>query len=335
MSKYTIDSSTLTDIADAIRTQTGGSSQITPLEMPTAIGSIESGISNKDFVENVVKALNKQKNDVDNSLNGIVYYPSDNSYFPIITGGQPWIKFKFTGTYSGGFKISVIEYDCYNGYWYTIDYIEQQTSGISVEGFEYPRVATIKEANPTTVGTKGVDISTFEASNHPLYSSPSQIYNLYTARTHPIALNAWGNNKLATLKDITDSPVDIADLFYIDRVPNNFDLDNITQGCIFISGNHLVIDCGPDDGPRVYVDSEGITHSRAGTARHFWGFHNGFLMAYLDAIDNIQLYDNSASGVDYAGDNPAENIVFSTYDLGNGYNANISLEKFKSIFHVS
>ena len=43
MSKYTIDSSTLTNIADAIRAQTGGSSQITPLEMPTKIASISGG----------------------------------------------------------------------------------------------------------------------------------------------------------------------------------------------------------------------------------------------------------------------------------------------------
>ena len=40
MSKYTIDSSTLTDIAEAIRTKTGGVSQMTPLEMPTEIGTI-------------------------------------------------------------------------------------------------------------------------------------------------------------------------------------------------------------------------------------------------------------------------------------------------------
>jgi hypothetical protein len=43
MSKYTLDSSTLTNIADAIRTKTGGSSQITPLEMPTEIASISGG----------------------------------------------------------------------------------------------------------------------------------------------------------------------------------------------------------------------------------------------------------------------------------------------------
>lgn len=291
-------------------------------------------ITNQAFTESVIKALNKQKNNVDNSLNSIVYYPTNNSYFPMITQGEYEIGFKFTGTYTTGFTIVAIRYNTRNGYIQTVNDIEQQTSGISVTGFEYPVVATVNEANPTSSGARTVNISTFVTSNHPLYSSPSQIYNLYTANSHPIAVNAWGNNKLAILKNITDSPVDITDLFYIDRVPNNFNLDNITQGCIFISGNHLVIDCGPDDGPRVYVDSEGITHSRAGTARHFWGFHNGFLMAVLTSIDNIQLYDNSAGGIDYAGNNPAENIVFSTYDLGNGYNANISLEKFKSIFHV-
>ena len=67
-----------------------------------------SGIPYKDFTESVFKALNKQRNDRDNILSGIIYYPSDNSYFPIIADGQPLIAFKFTGTYSDGFKISVI-----------------------------------------------------------------------------------------------------------------------------------------------------------------------------------------------------------------------------------
>lgn len=40
MSKYTIDSTTLGDVADAIRAKTGSSAGITPLGMPTAIASI-------------------------------------------------------------------------------------------------------------------------------------------------------------------------------------------------------------------------------------------------------------------------------------------------------
>lgn len=43
MTAYLINDDTLTDIADAIRTKTGGSSSITPLNMPTEILSIPSG----------------------------------------------------------------------------------------------------------------------------------------------------------------------------------------------------------------------------------------------------------------------------------------------------
>lgn len=43
MADYLIQDSTLTDIADAIRAKTGGSSAMTPAEMVTAIGSIPSG----------------------------------------------------------------------------------------------------------------------------------------------------------------------------------------------------------------------------------------------------------------------------------------------------
>ena len=43
MSKYVIDSETLTDIADAIRAKTGDSASMTPLEMPDEIASISGG----------------------------------------------------------------------------------------------------------------------------------------------------------------------------------------------------------------------------------------------------------------------------------------------------
>lgn len=43
MAEYLIQSETLDDIADAIRAKTGGSSAMTPAEMVTAIGSIETG----------------------------------------------------------------------------------------------------------------------------------------------------------------------------------------------------------------------------------------------------------------------------------------------------
>lgn len=43
MSEYIIESQTLTDIADAIRTKGGTSAGLTPLEMPNAISSISTG----------------------------------------------------------------------------------------------------------------------------------------------------------------------------------------------------------------------------------------------------------------------------------------------------
>lgn len=43
MGTKTIQDSTLTDIADAIRSKTGGSSAMTPAEMVTEIGSIQTG----------------------------------------------------------------------------------------------------------------------------------------------------------------------------------------------------------------------------------------------------------------------------------------------------
>lgn len=45
MSTMFIQSGTLDDIADAIRAKTGKSSSMTPLEMPTEIGSITAGVS--------------------------------------------------------------------------------------------------------------------------------------------------------------------------------------------------------------------------------------------------------------------------------------------------
>lgn len=49
MSEYLIQDSTLTDIADAIRAKTGGSSAMTPDEMVTAIGSISGGGGTDDW----------------------------------------------------------------------------------------------------------------------------------------------------------------------------------------------------------------------------------------------------------------------------------------------
>lgn len=43
MADYLIQDSTLTDIADAIRAKTGNSATMTPSEMPTEIGSIQTG----------------------------------------------------------------------------------------------------------------------------------------------------------------------------------------------------------------------------------------------------------------------------------------------------
>lgn len=45
MSEYIIESQTLTDIADAIRSKAGSSSTLTPLQMPNAIANIPSGSS--------------------------------------------------------------------------------------------------------------------------------------------------------------------------------------------------------------------------------------------------------------------------------------------------
>jgi len=44
MAEYLIQDSTLEDIADAIRAKTGGSSAMTPAEMVTEIGTIQTGI---------------------------------------------------------------------------------------------------------------------------------------------------------------------------------------------------------------------------------------------------------------------------------------------------
>jgi len=56
MADYLIHDSTLKDIADAIRSKTGGGSLIAPEDMPTEIASIESGTSITDGI--VVKARN-------------------------------------------------------------------------------------------------------------------------------------------------------------------------------------------------------------------------------------------------------------------------------------
>ena len=71
MSKYTIDSSTLTNIADAIREKTGGSSQITPLEMPAEIANISGG-SGAPPIPAFTKTL-IATTDVDNAPNNLVF----------------------------------------------------------------------------------------------------------------------------------------------------------------------------------------------------------------------------------------------------------------------
>ena len=52
MSDYLIDGSTLEDIADAIRSKTGGSSLIAPEDMPTEIASISGGGGATSFTFN-------------------------------------------------------------------------------------------------------------------------------------------------------------------------------------------------------------------------------------------------------------------------------------------
>ena len=58
MSKVYLEDSTLTSIADAIRAKTGGSSQITPANMPTEIGSISGGSGLNDDFRAIVENSN-------------------------------------------------------------------------------------------------------------------------------------------------------------------------------------------------------------------------------------------------------------------------------------
>ena len=48
MSKVSIEESTLSAIGDAIREKTGESALLSPLDMPTAIGSISGGGDDED-----------------------------------------------------------------------------------------------------------------------------------------------------------------------------------------------------------------------------------------------------------------------------------------------
>jgi hypothetical protein len=58
MSKVYLEDSTLTSIANAIRAKTGGSSSITPANMPTEIGSISGGSGLNDDVRAIVENSN-------------------------------------------------------------------------------------------------------------------------------------------------------------------------------------------------------------------------------------------------------------------------------------
>lgn len=399
MSKYTIDSSTLTDIAEAIRTKTGSVSQMTPLEMPTEIGTIPTyengdsesypkvsipsgtertyseqtisdiadaintkagtsgimtpsamitaignipsggsgggGITEDILIKNNIKALTRQVSGTER-LAGIVYYPNTDYFYIMPSTGPVTIGFIFNGTHDNGFFIGSIRYYADNGRLYHVNNIESQTSGVSVTGIEIPNIEINDDA--PTPGDFTVAISTFETSNHPLYSTGSQIYDL-SPSSHPVAINMWGNNKLTSLKSEILN-IDASDIFQVTNVPGNFDLDDITQGIIFIGSNgHLVVDCGVATSPYIRVDSNEKLQAVAGTNTHYWGRIESFsTLRYT--LKNVTLYENNASEIDYANNTPASGLIYSTYDIldYNGevyYPANMTLDQFKSLFHVS
>lgn len=322
----------LDDIETALRSVTGASEDIPLDEIADEIGSL---INMDTLIEKNINALTRQDNNSE-SLSGIVYYPADNRFYIIYCTAPIKVGFKFDGDHDNGLSVSSISYVGVGGNLHAVSNLASQTSGVSVEGIQYPNLEVNRDAS--TTGDLGIDISTLETSSHPLLSSPSRIYNLFYISSHPLAKEAWGNEKKKILADIINN-VDILKVLRITSVPSNFNINNIARGIVVRNGNVIVVDAGAEDSARIEVDSSNNIKVVAGTS-HYWSYNDAFFRTtYYDDV-SLQMYLNNGSGIDYVGGQAASNILFSTYDVldPNGdvyYPANITIEKFKRLFHLS